>query len=43
MQFATSGAKDPLTTLSGLDDEIVGGADYQDWRTEVMGYFQVEV
>jgi len=43
VEFATSGQKDPTTIPPGVSDEIVGGASYQDWRTEVMGLFQVEV
>ena len=43
VKFATTGEKDPLTTLPGAPDGVVGGGNYQDWRTEVMGLFQVEV
>ena len=43
VDYATAGAEHPATTpMAGLD-EIVGGVDYQDWRAEVMGLFQVEV
>lgn len=43
VEFATSAEKDPWTTPPGAADKIVDGLDYQDWRTEVMGLFQVEV
>ncbi len=42
VEFATTGAKDPLTTPPGTAEESVGALDYQDWRAEVMGLFQVE-
>jgi hypothetical protein len=43
VEFATTGEKDPLTVPPGATDEIFGDGGYQDWRTEVMGLFQVEV
>lgn len=43
VEFATTGDKDPSTTLPGAADESVGDRDYQDWRAEVMGLVRVEV
>jgi len=43
VQFAISGAKDPLTAPWTLSDEVIFGGDYEDWRTQVMGLAQVEV
>jgi hypothetical protein len=43
VQYAISGDKDPSTTPPGAPDEVRDGVAYQDWRTEVLGLFQVEV
>ncbi len=43
VDFAITGGKDPLTTPLVATDELLSNGNYQDWRTEVMGLFQVEV
>lgn len=43
VEFAISGAKDPLTAASTLSEEVILGGSYEDWRTQVMGLAQVEV
>lgn len=43
VEFATTGAKDPLTTDSEGADMSISGSDYQDWRVQIMGLAQVEV
>lgn len=43
VSFAATGAKDPSTRPPASPDAIPAGMDYQDWRTEVLALFQVEV
>lgn len=43
LEFATNGAKDPVTAPSEPADDGEFGRDYLDWRTEIMGLAQVEV
>jgi hypothetical protein len=43
VDFALSGAKDPLTEVPTVPDMQVSDTSYEDWRTQVMGMVRVEV
>jgi hypothetical protein len=43
VDFALSGAKDPLTDVPRVPDIQLSDTSYEDWRTQVMGLAQVEL
>ena len=43
VDFALSGAKDPLTEMPTVPDPHMSDTSYEDWRTQVLGLAQVEV